>query len=48
VLLQLKRRKATERKDLFEDGIVSALIREGKVKIHENAVRRLVAAYRQT
>ena len=48
LLLQIKRRKAAERKDLFEDGIVEALIREGKVKIHENAVRRLVAAYRQT
>jgi peptidyl-prolyl cis-trans isomerase D len=48
MLLQIKRRKATERKDLFEDGIVDALIREGKVKIHDNAIRRLVAAYRQT
>jgi peptidyl-prolyl cis-trans isomerase D len=45
---QIKRRKAGERKDLFEDGVVAALIREGKLKINDNAVRRLVGAYRTT
>lgn len=48
LVAQIKRKKAGERKDLFEDGVVAALIREGKLKIHENAVRRLVGAYRTT
>lgn len=45
---QIKRKKAGERRELFDDGVVAALIREGKLKIHENAVRRLVGAYRTT
>ncbi len=46
ILLQLKRKKATERNDLFEDGLLVQLIRQGKVKIHEDAIKRLVASYR--
>ena len=42
----IKRKKATDRRDLFEDGVVAELIRQGKVKVHENAIRRLVGAYR--
>ncbi len=48
LVLQIKRKKASERKELFEDGVVAELIREGKVKIHEKAIRRLVAAYRSS
>ena len=45
---QIKRKKAGERKELFEDGVVAALIREGKLKVNERAVQRLVGAYRTT
>jgi peptidyl-prolyl cis-trans isomerase D len=43
---QLKRRKASERKDLFEDGVLSTLTKQGKVKIHEDAIKQLIASYR--
>ncbi len=46
LLEAIKRRKASERREIFEDGILSQLVREGKVKIHDNAVKRLVASYR--
>ncbi len=45
---QLKSRRANERKDLFEDSVVTALVKAGKVKIHEDAVRRLVQSYAQS
>ncbi len=46
-LIEIKKKKASERRELFEDGIVEALTHEGKIKIHENAIRRLMAAYRR-
>lgn len=46
-LVEIKRKKANERRELFEDGIVETLTREGKIKIHEAAIRRLMAAYRR-
>jgi peptidyl-prolyl cis-trans isomerase D len=46
-LVEIKRKKANERRELFEDGIVEALTREGKIKIHEASIRRLMAAYRR-
>jgi peptidyl-prolyl cis-trans isomerase D len=42
----LKGRKARERQELFEDGILTELIREGKVKINQDVINRLVASYR--
>lgn len=48
LVLELKRKKAADRRDLFEDGVLEALVRDGKVKIHDNAIRRLVASYRST
>ena len=42
----IKRRKAAERRELFDDGVFFQLVREGKVKIHEKTVKRLVASYR--
>jgi hypothetical protein len=45
IVERLKQKKAAERKDLFEDGLVSQLVKSGKVKIHQDAVKRLVAGY---
>jgi len=41
-----KMRRAQERKDLFEDGIVAKLIDRGKVKINQDAIKRLLDSYR--
>jgi peptidyl-prolyl cis-trans isomerase D len=43
---ELKSRKARERNMLFEDGLREALIKEGKIKIHQQVVDRLIANYR--
>jgi peptidyl-prolyl cis-trans isomerase D len=43
---ELKSRKARERGQLFEAGLRDQLIKEGKVKIHEDVVNRLIAGYR--
>jgi len=42
----IKGRKAQERKDLFEDGLVNRLIDKGKVKINQDVIRRLIESYR--
>lgn len=46
ILQQLKMRKARERKELFEDGLVNYLVKEKKVKINDEAVKRLTGTYR--
>jgi peptidyl-prolyl cis-trans isomerase D len=46
LVLALKRKKAAERKELFEDGLISQLIREGKVKKYQDAINRVVQSYR--
>jgi peptidyl-prolyl cis-trans isomerase D len=43
---QLKSQKATERSKLFEAGLVEALTREGKIKVHKDVVNRLQASYK--
>ena len=43
---QLKKKKAQERAELFEAGLREQLIKEGKVKIHQDVVNRLVSSYR--
>jgi peptidyl-prolyl cis-trans isomerase D len=48
IILDLKRKKAQERQELFYDSIVANLIREGKVKKHSDTIRRLVASYRNS
>lgn len=42
----IKGRKAQERKDLFEDGLIARMIDKGKVKINQDAIRRLIDTYR--
>lgn len=46
LVLTLKRKKAAERKELFEDGLISQLIREGKVKKYPDVINRVVQGYR--
>ncbi len=42
----LKSEKARERNELFEQSVRDRLISEGKVKIHQDVINRLVANYR--
>jgi hypothetical protein len=42
---ELKAKRARERDDLFEAGLREELVKEGKVKIHQDVVNRLVANY---
>jgi peptidyl-prolyl cis-trans isomerase D len=44
--LNLKARKARERKELFNDGLVQMLIKEGKVKVYDNAIKLLAQNFR--
>jgi peptidyl-prolyl cis-trans isomerase D len=43
---QIKQTKAQERYMLFADGLRAELVRQGKVKIHQKVVDRIVASYR--
>ena len=43
---ELRQKKANERNSLFVAGLREQLIKEGKVKIHQNVVKQLVANYR--
>ena len=46
IVTALKRNKARQRDELFEDGVLTQLIKEGKVKIHKDVIQRVVASYR--
>ncbi len=46
MLFQIKSRRSRERAELFADGVVQSLIKQKKVKIYEDNVKKLVAAYR--
>lgn len=48
ILLTLKRKKASDRKELFEDGILEQLVKDGVVKKYPDAIKRLEASYRQS
>jgi parvulin-like peptidyl-prolyl isomerase len=45
LLLALKRKKATERRELFEDGLMTQLIKDGKIKKYPENIKRLAANY---
>jgi peptidyl-prolyl cis-trans isomerase D len=42
---QIKSEKSRTRNTLFEEGVRDTLIKEGKVKIHQNVINRLIASY---
>jgi parvulin-like peptidyl-prolyl isomerase len=46
VAAELKQQKARSMYDLFEDGIMNSVRADGKLKIHQDTVRQLQAAYR--
>jgi peptidyl-prolyl cis-trans isomerase D len=46
IAARLKRQKAAVRRELFEDGVLTRLIAEGKIRIYEKNVQRLVGSYR--
>jgi len=46
LVLALKQKKGTERKDLFQDSILAQLLKEGKVKKHQDTINRLLSSYR--
>jgi peptidyl-prolyl cis-trans isomerase D len=48
VVLSLKQRKARERDDLFKDGIMTQMIKEGKIKMHQDVIQRIVASLART
>jgi peptidyl-prolyl cis-trans isomerase D len=46
LVLGLKRRRAAERKELFEDGLLTQLVKEGKVKKYQETINRVVQSFR--
>lgn len=46
IVNNLKSRASRERRDLFTDGLVSTLVKQKKIKIHDDNIKRLVSAYR--
>jgi peptidyl-prolyl cis-trans isomerase D len=46
LLDELKSQKARDRNSLFEAGLRDALIKQGKIKIHQDVINRLLASYR--
>jgi 3D (Asp-Asp-Asp) domain-containing protein len=42
----IKNNKGKERMDLFMDSVRAALVREGKVKIYQDVLSRVIASYR--
>lgn len=45
LLAELKRTKAQMRRELFEDGLVAQLVKEGKVRKYEENIKRLAGNY---
>jgi peptidyl-prolyl cis-trans isomerase D len=43
---EIKSKRARERNMMFEDGVRQKLTQEGKIKIHQDVIDRVVAAYR--
>jgi hypothetical protein len=43
---EIKGQKARDRNSLFEAGLREALIKQGKIKIHQDVINRLIASYR--
>lgn len=43
---QIKGQRAQQRDQLFEAGLKERLIQEGKIKIHQDVINRLIAGYR--
>jgi hypothetical protein len=46
IVTQLKQQKGRDRQELFYDSVLTALIREGKVKKHDVTIQRLINSTR--
>jgi len=42
----IKSQRARDRSALFETGVKDALVKQGKIKIHQDVINRLIASYR--
>jgi predicted transcriptional regulator len=45
IVNMVKNRKASERADIFEETLVKRLINDGKIKVNEDAKKRIAAGY---
>jgi peptidyl-prolyl cis-trans isomerase D len=45
IMAALKQRKGRERYELFQDSLRSSLMREGKVKVYGDTIKRLIASF---
>ena len=45
---EIKSQRANERNRLFESGVKDMLIKEGKIKIHQEVINRLIGNYRSS
>jgi len=45
MVASIKAQKARERDELFRDGLTQRLIKEGKIKMHDRVIKRLIASY---
>ena len=43
---EIKSQRARDRNTLFENGVKDMLIKQGKIKIHQDVINRLIANYR--
>jgi alkylated DNA nucleotide flippase Atl1 len=43
---EIKSQRARERNTLFENGVKDMLIKQGKIKIHQDVINRLIGNYR--
>jgi peptidyl-prolyl cis-trans isomerase D len=43
---EIKSQRARDRNMLFEQGVKDMLVKQGKIKIHEQVINRLIASYR--
>jgi len=43
---EIKSQRARERNTLFESGVKDMLVKEGKIKIHQEVINRLIGNYR--
>jgi peptidyl-prolyl cis-trans isomerase D len=46
MISEIKTRKARQRAELFQDSLRSALIRDGKIKVHQQVINRILESYR--
>ena len=43
---QIKRKKATDRSQMFDEGLREHLVKDGKIKAHQDVIQKLIAQYR--